>query len=66
MLLETVIIALYTIAIFLIFMYALAQLNLLLNYLSSKKKKDLSPTFNFENEDEIPLVTIQLPVYNEL
>ncbi len=66
MLLETIIITLYTIAIFLIFMYALAQLNLLFNYLSSKKKKDHSPTFNFDNQDEIPLVTIQLPVFNEI
>lgn len=66
MLLETIIITLYTIAIFLIFMYALAQLNLLFNYLSSKKKKDNSPTFNFDNQEEIPLVTIQLPVFNEI
>ena len=66
MLLETIIITLYTVAIFLIFMYALAQLNLLFNYLSSKKKKDNSPTFNFDNQEEIPLVTIQLPVFNEI
>ena len=40
MLIETIIITLsYTVAIFLIFMYALAQLNLLFNYLSSKRKK---------------------------
>ena len=65
MLLETIIITLYTVAIFLIFMYAIAQLNLLFNYLSSKKKKDNSPTFNFDNQEEIPL-TIQLPVFNEI
>jgi cellulose synthase/poly-beta-1,6-N-acetylglucosamine synthase-like glycosyltransferase len=47
-------------------MYALTQFNLLLNYLSSKKLIDKAPKFNFENVNEIPFVTIQLPVYNEL
>ena len=66
MLLESIIIVIYTIAIVLIFMYALAQLNLLYNYLSSKKQKDTSEKFDFSKADEIPYVTIQLPVYNEL
>jgi cellulose synthase/poly-beta-1,6-N-acetylglucosamine synthase-like glycosyltransferase len=47
-------------------MYALAQLNLLFNYLKAKKKVDNSEKYNFSNTKEIPLVTIQLPVYNEL
>lgn len=64
--LESVIITIYTIAILLIFMYALAQLNLLFNYLTSKRKQDTCPTFNFNNPDEVPYVTIQLPVFNEL
>jgi cellulose synthase/poly-beta-1,6-N-acetylglucosamine synthase-like glycosyltransferase len=66
MILETIIIIIYSIALLLIFMYALAQLNLLLNYLSSKKIKDNSPTFDFSNPEEIPYITIQLPVYNEM
>jgi len=67
MILEYVIIAIYSIALLLVFMYALAQLNLLFNYLSSKKKEeDKSPKFDLENPTEIPYVTIQLPVYNEL
>ena len=41
MILESIIIVIYTIAIVLIFMYALAQLNLLFNYLSSKKRDEL-------------------------
>ena len=67
MILESVIIIVYTIAIILIFMYSLAQLNLLHNYLSSKKtdKKECEK-FDFSNPDEIPFVTIQLPVYNEM
>ena len=66
MILETIIIVIYSIALFLIFMYALAQLNLMFNYLSASKKKLKEPQFNFNNPDEIPFVTIQLPVYNEL
>lgn len=60
------IIAVYTIAIVLIFMYALAQLNLLFNYLSSKKKRTTCEKFDLSNPNEIPYVTIQLPVFNEM
>ncbi|WP_353779063.1 glycosyltransferase [Winogradskyella sp. 3972H.M.0a.05] len=63
---QTTIIILYTIAIVLIFMYALAQLNLLFNYLSAQKRKKDSPKFDLTNSDEVPFVTIQLPVFNEL
>ncbi|MBV1923310.1 MAG: glycosyltransferase family 2 protein [Flavobacteriaceae bacterium] len=66
MILEYIIITIYSIALILIFMYAVAQLNLLFNYLKNKKKEDLSEKFDFSNSEEIPLVTIQLPVYNEL
>ena len=66
MILETLVIVLYTISLLLIFMYSLAQLNLLFNYLSSKKVKDDSPKFDLSNPDEIPYITIQLPVYNEM
>ncbi len=65
MLLETIIIVVYTIALLLIFMYALAQLNLLFNYLSAKKDTN-EVKFDFSNPDEIPHITIQLPVYNEM
>lgn len=47
-------------------MYALAQLNLLYNYLSSKKKRTHCETFNLDNPKEVPYVTIQLPVFNEM
>ena len=66
MILQTIIIIVYSAALILIFMYALAQLNLLFNYLSAQKKQDNSPKFDFSNSEEIPLVTIQLPVYNEM
>lgn len=66
MILETVIIVIYSIAIILIFMYALAQLNLLYNYLSSKKANKECDTFDLSNPNEVPVVTIQLPVFNEM
>lgn len=66
MILETTIIVIYSFALLLIFMYALAQLNLLFNYLSSKKLKDTCEKFDLSKSDEIPFVTIQLPVYNEM
>jgi cellulose synthase/poly-beta-1,6-N-acetylglucosamine synthase-like glycosyltransferase len=66
MIIESIIILIYTVAIVLIFMYALAQLNLLFNYLTSKNSEDNSEIFDFSNPDEVPLVTIQLPVYNEM
>ncbi|WP_369806633.1 cellulose synthase family protein [Lacinutrix sp. Bg11-31] len=46
-------------------MYALAQLNLLFNYLSAQKKKVKTPFLDFNNPDKVPYVTIQLPVFNE-
>lgn len=66
MILEYTIIFIYTICLVLIFMYALAQLNLLINYLKHRNKEDNAVKFNFDNSNEIPFVTIQLPVYNEL
>ncbi len=68
MILESIVIVIYSIALLLIFAYALAQLNLLLNYLRarSKKDKDDAPKYDLSNSDEVPRVTIQLPVYNEM
>lgn len=66
MILEYIIITIYSIALILIFMYAVAQLNLLFNYISNKKKDDTSEKFDFSKPEEVPFVTIQLPVYNEL
>ncbi|MEE3148243.1 MAG: cellulose synthase family protein, partial [Bacteroidota bacterium] len=63
---QTAIVIIYTLALTVIFLYSLAQLNLLFNYLKAKKKKDDAPVFNFSNAEEIPFVTIQLPLYNEL
>ncbi|PQB08185.1 glycosyl transferase family 2 [Polaribacter filamentus] len=66
MFLEYFIIIVYTVSLLLIFMYAVAQLNLLINYLKYKNKQDNSVKFDFTNPEEVPYVTIQLPVFNEL
>lgn len=66
MILEALIIVVYTIALLLIFLYALAQLNLLFNYLASKNIRDTSDIFDLSKPEEVPFVTIQLPVYNEM
>ncbi len=63
---DIAIIITYTLALLIIFMYSLAQLNLLFNYLKSRKQADTSPTFDFSKKEEIPHVTVQLPVFNEL
>jgi len=60
-----VIMAIYAIALLLIFFYSLAQLNLLINYLSYKRGNQTAPKFNLLDAKEIPYVTIQLPIYNE-
>lgn len=66
MILEYIIIIIYSVSLILIFFYALAQLNLLFNYLRNRNKRVDGPKFDLSNPDETPFVTIQLPVYNEL
>jgi cellulose synthase/poly-beta-1,6-N-acetylglucosamine synthase-like glycosyltransferase len=66
MILESIIIAIYSIALAFIFLYALAQLNLLFNYMRARKKNKNCPKFDLSKTAEVPYVTIQLPVYNEL
>lgn len=63
---DIVIIIVYTLALLIIFLYSLAQLNLLFNYIKSRKTKHESPKFNLSLSQETPKVTIQLPIYNEL
>jgi cellulose synthase/poly-beta-1,6-N-acetylglucosamine synthase-like glycosyltransferase len=55
----------YSLAILLIFLYGLAQFNLLINYYKSKKLIIQRPKWNFSQTDDYPLITIQLPIFNE-
>ena len=48
MVLESIIIVIYSTALVFIFMYALAQLNLLFNYLKADKYSTESPKFDFK------------------
>lgn len=66
MILETTLIVIYSISLILIFIYALAQLNLMFNYLAAQRQKDKCLMFNLDNPEEVPYITIQLPVFNEL
>ena len=65
--LEYAIIVVYSMAIVFIFFFAVSEVALMLNYLSYhrtyNKKNEIDSRFF---EKEYPLVTIQLPVYNEL
>jgi len=60
-----IVIAVYSAALLLIFLYSLAQLNLLINYLSHKRKNREAPKLNLLDPNQIPFVTIQLPIFNE-
>jgi len=66
MVIEYTVIAIYTIALLIIFAYSLSQLNLLFNYLRAQRKKDTSPKFDLSDPEQVPYITIQLPVYNEM
>ncbi|WGK65412.1 cellulose synthase family protein [Croceiramulus getboli] len=67
MILETVILVVYSLALIGIFAYSLAQANLLLNYLRHKRKAEQEALIlNCADPTQVPAVTIQLPVYNEL
>ncbi|WP_167898282.1 cellulose synthase family protein [Wenyingzhuangia aestuarii] len=62
-----VLLVIYIVSLVMVFFYALAQLNLLFNYLKANrsKKNENCPKFDLNNPDEVPYVTIQLPVFNE-
>ncbi len=67
MIVQTIIMVVYSVALVLIFMYALSQLNLLLNYLRFKRQDEADcDQYDLTDPDQVPFVTIQLPVYNEL
>lgn len=66
MIVEYIIVGIYSLALILIFLYALAQFHLFLNYLRSHKNHSNEENFDHKKREDWPYVTIQLPVYNEL
>ena len=56
------ILILYTLSLFIIFIFSIGQACLIFFYLQSKKVKTIIPVL----QKDIPKVTVQLPLYNEL
>jgi len=63
---EFIIIGLYIFFLSFILLYATAELNLTFAYLKDKKRNKGVKEKSFSNDTEKPVVTVQLPVYNEL
>ncbi|MCY7410303.1 MAG: glycosyltransferase family 2 protein [Chitinophagales bacterium] len=60
------IIIIYAVALLFIFSYSIVQLNLVFLYLRKKIREKRKPKSIAADITEFPLVTIQLPIYNEL
>ena len=65
MILEWICITVYSASLLMILFYSFSQLNLLVNYLKAQKKTKQG-TVSIDDKDDLPFVTIQLPVFNEL
>lgn len=61
--LSLVILIIFTLCMGFIFSYSLIQLSLIINYLNARKNKSNKAP---ELQNDLPRVTVQLPVYNEL
>lgn len=64
---DITIVIIYSLAMLVLFLYSLTQLGILFSYLQHKRnpQKEVSQ-FDFTNSEEVPLVTVQLPIFNEL
>ncbi|MDR6300567.1 cellulose synthase family protein [Mesonia maritima] len=62
---EFVILFVYGLSLFIIFLYSLAQLQLVFYYLKAQKNTSKKENLNLSTAEKIPFVTIQLPIYNE-
>ena len=62
---EVALITAYIAALVIIFVFALTQIQLLRHYLSATRKQKAMPQWDLSKGDAYPLVTIQLPLYNE-
>lgn len=64
---EVIVIIAYLIPTLILFSYSCAQLSLVWKYWKKRRKENKNPSPNILNlPSELPLVTIQLPIYNEL
>jgi cellulose synthase/poly-beta-1,6-N-acetylglucosamine synthase-like glycosyltransferase len=60
---EIILIIIYGLALSFIFLYSIVQVNLVINYLRNSKKREEHYVID---ENNLPFVTVQLPLYNEL
>ncbi|HUM46813.1 MAG TPA: hypothetical protein PLD84_07795, partial [Chitinophagales bacterium] len=65
-LLAVLIVVVYAMALLFIFCYSVIQLSLVINYLRNKRSLKKNNTRPIAVMNAFPLVTVQLPVYNEL
>ncbi len=63
--LSLIVVALYVISLAVIFLYTVAQVHLVYHYLKNKKRTGKSEKKRKTSSPSYPLVTVQLPVYNE-
>lgn len=64
--LELIVLTLYTGALSFIFLYSISQLNLVYLFRKAKRKGMLPDEPEIQENYDHPMVTVQLPVYNEL
>ncbi|GAB4022300.1 cellulose synthase family protein [Spirosoma koreense] len=64
---EILVLLLYGLALLLLFLYNCGQLSLIIIYIRSERaRRKAARTVSLIPADELPLVTVQLPVYNEM
>lgn len=64
---EILVLLLYGLALMLLFIYNCGQLSLIIIYIrSERKRRKAAQSIQTLSSDELPRVTVQLPVYNEL
>ncbi|UFH54198.1 cellulose synthase family protein [Spirosoma sp. KNUC1025] len=64
---EILVLLLYGLALMLLFLYNCGQLSLIIIYIrSERERRKMAQSINTTPSDELPRVTVQLPVYNEL
>lgn len=61
---EIALLIVYALFAVFILLYSIVQLGLVVSYLKKKSKHNVAP--KVINENDLPMVTVQLPVYNEL
>ena len=62
---EIAIVVIYSLALLMVFLYSIIQLDLLISYLKNRNQLDEQIAVDWNDKAQIPYVTIQLPIYNE-